>query len=208
MRSSKPALAAALVPQKARSNEDSKDRRRKGADRVELAHLLSGKLPADRAEIFSQLRFVSRADQNGRDCRTLQHPVERDLRNRLPVAWTTSSSALTSVPRRSVTLVEIATSSRRPLMAAPQDGFRCTVRVHVGSVEEVQAGLQAYVQQASAKTCAPVGSSKCWRAISCRRAASTPSCQSGAWCCPEFAHSWSSLRSSSEKHRRGNDTRK
>lgn len=59
-------------------------RRRKGADRVELAHLLSGKLPADRAEIFSQLRFVSRADQNGRDCRTLQPPVERDLRNRLP----------------------------------------------------------------------------------------------------------------------------
>lgn len=120
MRSSKPALAAALVPQKARSNEDSKDRRLKGADRVELAHLLSGKLPADRAEIFSQLRFVSRADQNGRDCRTLQHPVERDLWNRLPVAWTTSSSALTSVPRRSVTLVEIATSSRRPLMAAPR----------------------------------------------------------------------------------------
>src|ERR1700677_4882074 len=53
------------------------------ARRVELRPLLGGQFPADGADVFEQLRFVTRADDDVGDGRTAQQPVERDLRNRL-----------------------------------------------------------------------------------------------------------------------------
>src|ERR1700722_3640005 len=48
---------------------------------VELRHLLGRQFPADGADVFEQLRFVARADDDVGDCRTAEEPVERDLRN-------------------------------------------------------------------------------------------------------------------------------
>ncbi len=50
---------------------------------VELCDLVLGQGPADRAEIFAQLRLVARADDQRRDRGALQQPVERDLRDAL-----------------------------------------------------------------------------------------------------------------------------
>ncbi len=53
------------------------------ANNVQLRHLLGGKSPADCAEVISKLRFVSRADHNVANGRTIEEPVERDLRDGL-----------------------------------------------------------------------------------------------------------------------------
>src|SRR5450631_2053545 len=53
------------------------------ARRVELRYLLGRQFAADGADVFEQLLFVTRADNDVGDGRAAQEPVERDLRNRL-----------------------------------------------------------------------------------------------------------------------------
>ena len=49
-----------------------------------LAICSRGQLPSHRADILLQLLLVPRADHDADDARPLQHPVQRDLRDRLP----------------------------------------------------------------------------------------------------------------------------
>ena len=58
-------------------------RRRTLASVVEFFDLFGGELPTGRAEILSQLFFIPRADDDRRDRRTTQDPIERDLRDSL-----------------------------------------------------------------------------------------------------------------------------
>src|SRR5260221_2257920 len=58
-------------------------RRHDMARDIKLANLIRSQIPADRTEIFAQLNFVARTDQDGRDGRSLQEPIQCDLRYRL-----------------------------------------------------------------------------------------------------------------------------
>ncbi len=51
---------------------------------IEPCDLLSREIPANRTEILAKLFFIPCADDYGRHSRTLEKPIQRDLRNRLP----------------------------------------------------------------------------------------------------------------------------
>lgn len=87
-------------------------RRRERADCVELRHLLRRQLPTDRAQIFTQLLLVPCADQHSRDRRSLQHPVERDLRHRLSRRGSHPIDAFYAL-RRSICAVMVCRRSLR-----------------------------------------------------------------------------------------------
>lgn len=54
-----------------------------GAGRIQPGDKLRGQAPADGAEIFPQLRLVARADDHAGHARPAQHPIDRDLGDRL-----------------------------------------------------------------------------------------------------------------------------
>src|SRR5712672_3868393 len=51
---------------------------------VQAVNLIGRQGPANGSEIFTQLRFVARADDEASDGGTLKEPIERDLRDRFP----------------------------------------------------------------------------------------------------------------------------
>jgi len=74
--------------------------RRRYARLVQPAHLVGGQGPADRAEVFTQLRLNSRADDHAGDRRTLQQPVERDLGDPISAVLCSRLCAGNAAPRR------------------------------------------------------------------------------------------------------------
>ena len=56
---------------------------RYGACFIQLRHLFGRQVPANRPEVLAELFLVARADDDRRDGRPLQEPIERDLRDRL-----------------------------------------------------------------------------------------------------------------------------
>ncbi len=51
---------------------------------IQALNLIGRQRPANGSEIFRQLRFVARADDEARDRGTLKEPIERDLSHRFP----------------------------------------------------------------------------------------------------------------------------
>src|SRR6202042_1554131 len=86
---------------------------------VKLRHLFGRQFPADGADVFEQLRFVTRADNNVSDGRAAQEPVERDLRNRLAGLLGDS--------------IERVDDIEQALLVVARPGFRNGVRTGAGS---------------------------------------------------------------------------
>jgi hypothetical protein len=79
------AESPALVPVRIRQRDFARG--------VQSRDLLLGQRPSDGAEVLAKLHLGARADDQRRDRRSLQQPVQRNLGTLFPVSLTTSSMA-------------------------------------------------------------------------------------------------------------------